>query len=95
MTTAIQTVPIGTIEGQEVTAERVDEGLTVYAVRWGGLELFTDGTEFVNIQPVTGGCEGDMTLEQWVTIKALAQTDVIEQLLELARAHARLADSDS
>lgn len=85
-TTEIQVTQIGTIDGETVTAEQIADGLIVYTMRYQGLELFTDGREFVQVQPMSGGCEGDMTIEEWAAIKRLAQTDVMEQLIALALA---------
>lgn len=89
-------IPIGTIDGCAVTGNYTEAGTLFSAkVTWNGLAIYTDGTDYLNLTlgKATGGykeldCVGDMHLWERGKIKELASTDVVEQLIALARARA-------
>ncbi len=74
------------------------------SLTWNGLHVSTDGDSYINLDlghaleggegPAAvslhelGGC-GDMHLHEWGMVKALARTDVVEQLIALARVRAQ------
>jgi hypothetical protein len=89
-------IPIGTIDGAAVLASYTHDG-EIYSAEmtWHGMEIYTDGETYVNLN--TGndpgnalGCVGDMHIHEWETVKALAQTGVMDQLIALARQYATL-----
>lgn len=88
-------VPIGEIAGEIVTGDYGgDDGRDLFGanLHWNGLNLRTDGVGFLELG--TGeACDffNQMTIQEWGRVRELAQTDVIEQLIALARAKARLA----
>jgi hypothetical protein len=88
-------VPIGEIAGEIVTGDYGgDDGRDLFGadLHWNGLNIRTDGVEFLSLG-LGEGCDfhDQMSLPEWGKVRELAQTDVIEQLIALARAKARLA----
>jgi hypothetical protein len=91
-------VLIGHTDGCEVRAHYMaddcDEGnggLAWAEVVWNGLTISTDGCSYLNL-PTSGGMSGDMEPLEWLAVKTLAQTDVPERLMALARRYPRFAD---
>jgi hypothetical protein len=76
------------------------------SITWNGLHFSTDGTDYINLDlgnaleggvglaaenlQELGGC-GDMHLHEWGKVKELAQSDVMEQLIALAKSKAQRA----
>lgn len=81
---------IGTIAGQPVSARYSEGRLYAASVEWGGTTITTDGETYISI-PENDGAQsvGDVTLRAWGLMRELAGTDVVEQLIGLARKHAR------
>lgn len=85
--------PLGTIAGCPVTGYHSDSPpyeLYYASLTWNGLEISTDGETWINLgtgEAIEGlyelGTCGDMHLHEWDKIKALTQTDVVEQLIAL------------
>lgn len=94
-------IPIGTIAGCAVTGSYSDDApheLFSAGMEWNSLTFHTDGTDYINFTLGEAGdgykelgCVGDMHLWEWGKIKELAQTDIMEQLIALARAKATYA----
>jgi hypothetical protein len=86
--------PLGTIVGRPVEGHYYEHTLYSAAMEWRGLRLTTDGTDYLNLGigdiPIgeTGESLGDLSMTEWASIKALAQTDIVEQLVALALVHA-------
>lgn len=91
-------VLIGHIDGAPVLAHYIcdinnpdDDGLAWAKVVWQGIEIEADGCSYLNL-PMTGGCVGDIQLAEWLIVKQLAQTDVCERLMAVARRYPRFRD---
>lgn len=92
-------VLIGHIDGCPVLAHYItdvndpdDDSLAWATVVWNGIEISTDGRSYLNL-PMTGGMGGDMEPSEWLGIKQLAQTDVCERLMAIARCYPRYRDT--
>jgi hypothetical protein len=83
-------IPMGTIADCAVTGLYRDDGSLFEAkLSWNGLLISVLGsTDIINVDGFDiADCIGDMTFAMWGKVKALAHTDVVEQLMALARSH--------
>lgn len=81
---------IGTIAGQPVEGRYSEGRLYAASVAWNGTTITTDGETYISIpENDDPQANGDITLPAWGRVKELAQTDIVEQLIGLARKHAR------
>ena len=90
-------IPMGTIAACAVTGLYRDDGSLFEAkLSWNGLLISVLGsTDIINVDgfDITD-CIGDMTFAMWGKVKELAHTDVVEQLIALARTKAVMADEE-
>jgi hypothetical protein len=87
------TAPLGTIDGLAVEGSYHETDLFSAHLEWHGLKISTDGEHYLNLDigdmTIGSAAEsvGDMSLGEWVHIRSLAQTDVVERLIVLAKVH--------
>jgi len=95
-TTGYCGIRIGAIDGVPVLASYAHDGEIYRAdMTWHGMKISTDGKSYVNLNTVNDpgnvpGCVGDMHMHAWETIKAMALTGVMDQLIGLARQYATI-----
>jgi hypothetical protein len=87
-------ISLGSIAGCQVEGHYHEQTLYSADLTWRNLQIGTDGAGFLNLCiddtaiGQAGDSEGDLSLSEWASIKALAQTDIVEQLVALAVANA-------
>ncbi len=76
---------IGAIDGITVQGQYYDDDgkPSVVLMQWKSWEIETDGISI--LFPATGDEIGHMLVSDWARMKELAQTDVIERLIEMGR----------
>lgn len=89
-------IPIGEIDGCAVRAKYMDAefeyGLSEAKIVWNGIEIRTDGHSYLGL-PMSGGFSGEMTPAEWLAINTLAQNDICQRLMALARCYSHLSDT--
>jgi hypothetical protein len=85
-------IPIGEIAGETVYADYDGEGQLFGAdLAWNGLEIRTDGVQFLELGTGEGtDFYNQMSIQEWGRVKELASTTVVEQLIALARSKSHL-----
>ncbi len=83
------TLTIGQLDGYPVMAcYRTEDNALLWAnVDWNGHHFSTDGETYINVGADTSGAVGDMTLHEWGQVRELAQIDIVERFIALARKH--------
>jgi hypothetical protein len=85
-----QEMNIGVIDGCTVWADYHEGDLYAAEIERNGYRARTDGVDYINL-PGSGGCIGDMKMEEWAFVVELVRSGAGDRLVELAREHAKIA----